>query len=165
MWWKCFHTNQESIFLDDCRISGYFDTKFTAVFLVEQILCTFEDLKIANILNLEVYHLFEPRNVSFIAKEYQLCHFLSLYILLMKSITNQWVWELTFYCRCLIQPNQIRNSWYNCCCICFWWYLFVVHQAWNHMFDFMIEVGSKANICFRLDVVNKYGKPESSSLQ
>ena len=41
-----------------CRIYGYFDTKFTAVVLVEQILCKFEDLKIANILNLEeVYFL------------------------------------------------------------------------------------------------------------
>ncbi len=50
--------NQGSIFLDACRISGYFDTKFIAVVLVEPILCKFEDLKIANILNLkEVYFL------------------------------------------------------------------------------------------------------------
>ena len=49
---------QGSIFLDDCRISGYFDTKFIAVVLVEPILHKFEDLKIANILNLEeVYFL------------------------------------------------------------------------------------------------------------
>ena len=47
------HINQGSIFLDDCRIFGYFDTKFIAVALVEPILRKFEDLKIANILNLE----------------------------------------------------------------------------------------------------------------
>ncbi len=52
------HINQGNIFLDDCQISGYFDTKFIAVVLVETILRKFEDLKIANILNLEeVYFL------------------------------------------------------------------------------------------------------------
>ena len=52
------YINQGSIFLDDYWISGYFDTKFTAAVLVEQILCKFEDLKIANILNIEeVYFL------------------------------------------------------------------------------------------------------------
>ena len=47
------HINQGSIFLDDRRISGYFDIKFNAVVLVEPILHKFEDHKIANILNLE----------------------------------------------------------------------------------------------------------------
>ena len=52
------HINQGSIFLDDRLISGYFDTKFIAVALVEQILRKFEDLKMSNILNLEeVYFL------------------------------------------------------------------------------------------------------------
>ena len=45
-------------FLDDCLISGYFDTNFIAVVLVEPVLHKFEDLKIHNILNLEeVYFL------------------------------------------------------------------------------------------------------------
>ncbi len=39
------HIYQGSIFLDDCPITGYFDTKFNAVVLEEQILCKFEDLK------------------------------------------------------------------------------------------------------------------------
>ena len=52
------HINQGSTFLDDCRISGYFDTKFVAVVLLELILRKFERLKTANILNLEeVYFL------------------------------------------------------------------------------------------------------------
>ncbi len=39
-------------------IPGYFDTKFTVVALVEQILHKLEDLKIANLLNPEeVYFL------------------------------------------------------------------------------------------------------------
>ncbi len=57
--WSAFkHINQGSIFLDDYQISGYFDTNFIAVVLVEPILHKYEDLKIANILNLEeVYFL------------------------------------------------------------------------------------------------------------
>ncbi len=52
------HINQRSIFLDHCQISCYFDTNLIAVVLVEPILRKFEDLKIANILNLEeVYFL------------------------------------------------------------------------------------------------------------
>ncbi len=52
------HVNQGVIFLDDCQISGYFDTKFIAVFLVEPILRKIEDLNFGNILNLEeVYFL------------------------------------------------------------------------------------------------------------
>ena len=47
------HINPGSISLDDCRVSGYFDTKFIAIVLLEPILRKFEDLKIANILNLE----------------------------------------------------------------------------------------------------------------
>ena len=52
------HITQGSIFLDNCRIPGYFDTRFIVVVLVEPILRKFEDLKIVNILNLEeVYFL------------------------------------------------------------------------------------------------------------
>ncbi len=52
------HIDQGSIFLGDCQISGYFDTKFIAIVIVEPTLRTFEVVKIANILNLEeVYFL------------------------------------------------------------------------------------------------------------
>ena len=52
------HINQESFSLNSCRISGYFDTKFTAVGIIEPILHKFEDLKIINFLNPEqVYFL------------------------------------------------------------------------------------------------------------
>ncbi len=52
------HINQGSIFLDVCRISGYFDTKFTAVVLIEPILHKFGELKNAKFLNPEeVYFL------------------------------------------------------------------------------------------------------------
>ena len=42
------HINQWSFQLNSCRISGYFDTKFNVVALIEPILHKFEDLKIAN---------------------------------------------------------------------------------------------------------------------
>ncbi len=46
------------IFLNGCWISAYFDTKFTAVVLIEPILHKFEDLKVAHFLNpKEVYFL------------------------------------------------------------------------------------------------------------
>ncbi len=52
------YINQGSFFLNGCRIPGYFDTKFTAVALIEPILYNFKDLKIANFLNPEqVYFL------------------------------------------------------------------------------------------------------------
>ena len=44
--------------MNSCRISDYFDTKFTPLVLIEPILQTFEDLKITNFLNPEqVYFL------------------------------------------------------------------------------------------------------------
>ena len=36
--------------MDGCQISGYFDTKFNALGLIEPILHKFEDLKIVNFL-------------------------------------------------------------------------------------------------------------------
>ncbi len=45
-------------FLNSCRISGHFDTKFTTIAQIEQILQESKDPKIDNILNLErVYFL------------------------------------------------------------------------------------------------------------
>ena len=49
---------REVFFLNGCRISGYFDTKFTAVVLIEPILHTFEDQKVA--------HFFNPEEVNFL---------------------------------------------------------------------------------------------------
>ncbi len=47
-----------SLFLNGCRISGYFDTKFTAVAQIEPTLQKFEDLKIVKFFNPEeVYFL------------------------------------------------------------------------------------------------------------
>ncbi len=82
------HINQGSIFLDDWRISAYFDTKFVAVVLVEPILHKFEDLKIADIFNLkEVYFL-----VTRVTYAPQGCCFLpSLKILLAINL-------LAFFC-------------------------------------------------------------------
>ena len=52
------YINQGSFSLNGCRFSGYFDTKFTAVAIIEPILHKFEDLKIVNFLNPEqVYFL------------------------------------------------------------------------------------------------------------
>ncbi len=52
------HINQGSFFLNDCRISGYLDTKFTAVVVIEPILHKFEDLKVVYFYNPEeVYFL------------------------------------------------------------------------------------------------------------
>ncbi len=45
--------NNRVHFLNSCRISGYFDTKFTTIAQIEQILQESEDLKIDNILSLE----------------------------------------------------------------------------------------------------------------
>ena len=45
--------NKRVHFLNSCRISGYFDTKFTTIAQIEQILQESEDLKIDNILSLE----------------------------------------------------------------------------------------------------------------
>ena len=39
--------------MKDCRIPGYFDTKYIAVLWIEHILHNFEDQKIANLFNLE----------------------------------------------------------------------------------------------------------------
>ncbi len=50
--------NKRMYFLNSCRISGYFDTKFTTMVQIEPILFKFKDQKIDNILNLEqVYFL------------------------------------------------------------------------------------------------------------
>ncbi len=52
------YINLISYFLDSWQISCYFDTKFTTVAQIEQILWKFKDPKIAKILNLEeVYFL------------------------------------------------------------------------------------------------------------
>ena len=48
-------------FLNSCRITGYFDTKFTKIAKIEQILQESKDPKIDNILNLGwVYFLVTP---------------------------------------------------------------------------------------------------------
>ena len=65
------HINQRSIFLDDCRISCYFDTKFIAVVLVEPISRKFEDLKIVNFLNLEEVYFLVTR-VKYVSIEWAL---------------------------------------------------------------------------------------------
>ncbi len=44
---------QRGYFVKDGRISGYFDTKYMTLLRKQQILCNFEDQKIANFLNLE----------------------------------------------------------------------------------------------------------------
>ena len=50
--------NKRMYFLIACRISGYFDTKFTTILQIEPILQQSEDQKIDNIWNLEqVYFL------------------------------------------------------------------------------------------------------------
>ena len=52
------YINQGRFFLNDCKMYGYFDYKFTAVSVIELILHKSEDLKIANSLNPEqVYFL------------------------------------------------------------------------------------------------------------
>ncbi len=57
--------NQGTFYLNDCRISGYFDTKITAVVPLESILQKFEDLKIAHFFNPEeVYFLVTRVNYS-----------------------------------------------------------------------------------------------------
>ena len=50
--------NKRVHFLNSCRIFGYFDTKFTTIAQIEQILQESKDPKIDNILNLkQVYFL------------------------------------------------------------------------------------------------------------
>ena len=50
--------NKRMYFLNSCRISGHFDTKFTTIAQIEKILQEYKDPKIDNILNLErVYFL------------------------------------------------------------------------------------------------------------
>ena len=50
--------NKRLDFLKSCRISGHFDTRFTTIAQIEQILQESKDPKIDNILNLErVYFL------------------------------------------------------------------------------------------------------------
>ncbi len=50
--------NKSMDFLNSCRISGHFDTRFTTIAQIEQILQESKDPKIDNILNLErVYFL------------------------------------------------------------------------------------------------------------
>ena len=44
---------RRGFFLNNGRISDYFDTKYMTVFRIEQILHNFEDQKFANFLNLE----------------------------------------------------------------------------------------------------------------
>ncbi len=57
------HINQVGLFLNGCRISSYFDTKFTAIVLIELTLHKFEDLNIQKLLNLEeVYFLGASRD-------------------------------------------------------------------------------------------------------
>ncbi len=43
------------VFLNDCRISGYFDIKFPAVVLLESILQKFENLKVSIFNTKKVY--------------------------------------------------------------------------------------------------------------
>ncbi len=45
--------NKRMYFLISCRISDYFDTKFTTIVQIEPILQQSEHQKIGNILNLE----------------------------------------------------------------------------------------------------------------
>ena len=50
--------NKRMYILNSCRISGYFDTKFTTMVQIEPILWKFKDPKSDDILNLErVYFL------------------------------------------------------------------------------------------------------------
>ncbi len=50
--------NKSMYFMNSCRISGHFDTKFTTIAQIEQILQESKDPKTDNILNLErVYFL------------------------------------------------------------------------------------------------------------
>ena len=50
--------NKRMYFLKSCRISGHFDTTFTTIAQIEQILQESKDPKIDNILNLDqVYFL------------------------------------------------------------------------------------------------------------
>ncbi len=57
--------NKRMDFLNNCRISGHFDTKFTTIAQIEQILQESKDPKIDNILNLEqVYFLMTRVNLS-----------------------------------------------------------------------------------------------------
>ncbi len=50
--------NKRMDFLNSCRSSGHFDTKFTTIAQIEQILLESKDPKFDNILNLErVYFL------------------------------------------------------------------------------------------------------------
>ena len=51
-------------FLIGCRISGYFDTKFTTIVQIELILQQSEDQKIDNILNLEQVYFLVTRVIS-----------------------------------------------------------------------------------------------------
>ena len=52
------YINRGSFSLNGCQISGYFDTRFSAVAIIDPILHKFEDLKIVNFLNPEqVYFL------------------------------------------------------------------------------------------------------------
>ena len=52
------YINKSMYFTNSCRISGYFDTKFTTIAQIEQILQESKDPKIDNILNIErVYFL------------------------------------------------------------------------------------------------------------
>ncbi len=44
------YIKQRGYFMKDCRISGYFDTKYITVLWIEQILHNYEDQKIANFL-------------------------------------------------------------------------------------------------------------------
>ena len=47
------YIKQRGNFIKDARISGYFDTKYTTVLRIEQILHNFEDQKFANFFNLK----------------------------------------------------------------------------------------------------------------
>ena len=56
--------NKRVYFLNSCRISGYFETKFTTIAQIEHILQESEDLKMDNILNLERVYFLVTRVIS-----------------------------------------------------------------------------------------------------
>ena len=68
--------------------------------------------------------------------------------------------------RFLLQPNQIRNSKFKHSAFRSGYTSLLCNQSeilyiGKYIFDFMIEVSSKANICSELNVVTKHWKYET----
>ena len=73
--------NKSMDFLNSCRISGHFETRFTTIAQIEQILQESKDPKLDNILNLKrVYFLVTRVNYKASANEseiFKLSHYLA----------------------------------------------------------------------------------------